>query len=102
MSNKSWSLQDHMELVIAYQKHIDNPTKYPYKKISLHNKSNRAVSRHIDAVRLHANPYIKAFFCERNAQWSNEETNDMLQQIEVRNQDTMRGGDKPSLNLTRI
>ena len=89
-----------MELVIAYQKHIDNPTKYPYKKISLHDKSNRAVSRHIDAVRLHANPYIKAFFCERNAQWSNEETNDMLQQIEVRNQDTMGGGDKRSLNLT--
>ena len=100
MNNKSWSLQDHMELVIAYQKHIDDPSKYRYEKISLHNKSNTAASRHIEAVRLHANQYTKSFFSERNAQWSNEETNDMLQQIEVRNQVTLRGGVKPSLNLT--
>ena len=92
IKNKSWSLQDHMELVIAFQRHIDNPTNYPYNKIKLSNKSNTAVSRHIEAVRLHANEYTKAFFRERNALWSDEETNDMLQQIEVRTQVSIHGG----------
>lgn len=84
--NHAWSDQDHMQLVLHFNKHMNDPDGYPLSRMEWEGRTSKEVQLYLEHIRSSGNTVLGRYFPSETSRsiWTTEDDADLHAQLEVR------------------